>query len=453
MAFSGVTMHIHPTFTADGNIDSNGNYSLNINATSTSGSSSYGYTMRLYIVFNDGNYVEIGSFSGYSSHRFSGQVSTAGKTSAQFSMYCSMHDNGGGNCDISASANTAPGMRFGDSFTLYKAPSNISLNIIKSDTNSITVRLSWTNGTKTGYGYTAADTDGKSSWLQCGNGSDYKIPNLKSNTYYIVYGKVDDGTAYRVPDQRYWTYPLLQEPTLNLVEGYEHDQIHVVANIDVASEYDQYRFKLGENGEWTEYQNDPEYIFTDLDENTEYKIYTQTKNTQSKFESEPVYSSITTWYDPLTDLEIILENRWFWYLDISTDYIYNGTIDKYEFFIGEDLDLSDEEIIYEDMETINDYIVGSLDPFDEKKLKYNSEYLCGARLTDNHGRIYTAKTTYMTLDERPLYVDGELREVKVILPDNTIHYITPNLLTVINDNNTTVNMNKIINNDDRTEFQ
>ena len=51
-----------------------------------------------------------------------------------------------------------------------------------------------------------------------------------------------------------------------------------------------------------------------------------------------------------------------------------------------------------------------------------------------------------------LYVNGTLREVKVIKPDNSVIYITPNLLTVVKPDGSTVNMNKIINNDDRTSY-
>lgn len=551
MAFSNITMHTHPTFTASGSIDTSGNYSLTVNATDTSGSSSYGYTMTLYIVFNDGTYISIGSFTGYSSHSYSGKVTTTGKTSAQFSMHCTNKANSGSSCNISSDADTVPGYRFGSVFTLYKAPSNISLKVVESSANSITTNLSWTEGTKTGTGYVAADLDGESAWLKCSKGVDFiidqivvngdgSIKPIKSNTYYIVYGAVNDGTIYRVDDQQYWTHPLLNESTfstlegfegeiinikanidvassydqyrfksdyddewseyqsdseymfmlesnskyelsaqakniksgfeseivtgicwtypeilkstLTLVEGFEYSQIHVVGHIFKSSDYDQYRFKLGD-GDWTEYQDSPEYTFTGLIENTEYEIFTQIKNTESGYESTVSSDKITTWFNPLTNLEVVLENRWFWYLDISSDYDYNGTIDKYEFHVGDNLAISDEDIEYQDMLTINDFISGSLDPFDSKKLKYNTEYLCAAKLTDNHGRVYFAKTTYKTMDERTLYVDGILREVKVILPDNSIHYITPNLLTVINDDKTTVNMNKIINNDDRIEFQ
>ena len=56
------------------------------------------------------------------------------------------------------------------------------------------------------------------------------------------------------------------------------------------------------------------------------------------------------------------------------------------------------------------------------------------------------------MDERPLYVNGELREVKVIKSDGSMEYITPNLLTVVQENGSTINMNKIINNDNRTSY-
>ena len=79
-------------------------------------------------------------------------------------------------------------------------------------------------------------------------------------------------------------------------------------------------------------------------------------------------------------------------------------------------------------------------------LKYNTDYNCSIRLTDNHGRTAEVKNTvYKTLDERPLHVNGSLKEVKVIKPDGTVTYITPDLLSVILENGTTVNMNDIIN--------
>ena len=56
------------------------------------------------------------------------------------------------------------------------------------------------------------------------------------------------------------------------------------------------------------------------------------------------------------------------------------------------------------------------------------------------------------MDERPLYINGQLRETKLIRPDGSVIYVTPNLLSAITSDNKVVNMNKIINNDDRLTF-
>lgn len=144
----------------------------------------------------------------------------------------------------------------------------------------------------------------------------------------------------------------------------------------------------------------------------------------------------------LTGLKVNLVDSWYWYLKINCSYNYTGTISKYEFAIG------DQE--YRTVDT-NSHERGTVNESNTGKLSYNTDYPCKVRLTDEYGRTYEASATFKTLDERCIYVNGELREVKLIQPNGTVKYITPNLLSVIKSDGTVVNMNKVINNDNRTE--
>lgn len=331
----------------------------------------------------------------------------------------------------------------------YKAPSGFKISHSASSTSSITGKASWTDGTKTSSATISTDNKSKS----ISNGGTAAITDLKSNTQYKVSGSLSDGTTTLSSSFNAWTYPVINKPTLARKTGSEHNTINVSVSASVASSYDQFAYKLG-NTSWSPWTSDKTYSFGSLSENTSYTIHVKMKNTNSGYESAEQSASITTWYNPLTNLTVNLVNKWFWYLQINCSFTYNGTISKYEFAIGDDQSFVTT--------TGNSHSRGSTSPTGTGKLDYNTNYNCQVRLTDNHGRTYgfngtthtfaNAKLPFKTLDERPLYVNGELREVKVIKSDGSMEYITPNLLTVVQENGSTVNMNKIINNDNRISY-
>lgn len=333
----------------------------------------------------------------------------------------------------------------------YTAPSGFSISHSASSVSSITAKSSWVNGSKTSSASISIAGIGSKA---ISNGGTAEITGLAANTYYTVSGSLSDGTTSLSSNFNAWTYPVINTPVLTRKAGSEHNTIDVSASASVASSYDQFAYKLG-NGNWSAWTANKTYSFGNLSENTSYTIYVKMKNTSSGYESTEKTASITTWYNPLTELKVNLVNRWFWYLEINCSYTYNGTISKYEFAVGDDQSFVTT--------SGNKHSRGSTTPGATGNLNYNTNYNCSVRLTDNHGRTYgfsgathtftNAKLPYKTLDERPLYLNGTLREVKVIKSDGSINYITPNLLTVITQDGTTVNMNKIINNDNRISYK
>lgn len=339
----------------------------------------------------------------------------------------------------------------------YTPPSNVSGRVNSSTHNSFNVTISWTNGTKSA---TASATDTASAGRDdtigsnspaTGNTRADATPNKKYNVHMWVH----DGTTQVFMNGNYvsyWTHPYIDNPTVSLVNGNEHSQIKVVANTRYGSDYDQYAFKL-DNGSWTAWQNSNVYIFnrtsySSITGHSAHTIYTKMKNTSSGFESNTTNASITTWYDPIYSLSVNMTNRWFWYLSVNSTVNYQGgtsNIVKYEFDIGTQG--------YQNKGTSNAHSRGSTSPTGSGKLAYNTNYLCKVRVTDNHGRTKEASATFKTLDERPLYLNGSLKEVKVIKPDGSISYVTPNLISVIKPDGSVTNMNNIINNDSRTQFQ
>lgn len=340
---------------------------------------------------------------------------------------------------------------FNVSFTIpsgYTAPSNFKISPTSSSTNSITTTASWTSGLHPPKTPTATISINNNTGDITESGKSVEIKKLSSNTKYTVSGKLYDGKTTVYPETNnieYWTYPIINNPVLTRRSGYEHSIIDVSVSANVASDYDQFAYKLG-NGSWTNWTTDKTHSFTGLSENTTYTVYVKMKNTSSGYESAEKSASITTWYNPVSNLNVVLVNRWYWYMEIKSSYKYNGSISKFEFAVGNDEDWVNKG-------TTNLHSRGSTTPGWEKNLKYNTTYTCWVRLTDNHGRIYNKTADFKTLDERPLYVGNELREVKLIQPDGTVKYITPNLLSVVQPNGTVVNMNKIINNDSRTEYK
>lgn len=459
MAFSGIRIHQNPTFYGSGNITSSGAWSLTvtIDSSSIAYGAWYAYKMTFYAVYNDGTYEELTHIGNNSTNIYqsgaswnlSGQLKNyKSKSSVTFSMHCTS-TLGGQDCIAPGTSSnhepeTVPGWKFGGYFTLYRAPSNYKLEITESSVNTITAKHSWTNGSATVS--TKTITIG-SDTRSVNNGSSYTFEGLKSNTKYTINGKIYDGTTTLTDSKTRWTYPEIGSLTLSLPSGKEHDEIDALAVADVSSDYDKFSFKLDSN-EFSEYSDDANISYSDLEGHSTHSVTVKMKNTTSGYESKEVVKSITTWYDPIYSLSVTLVNKWYWFISTKATFNYQGgpeNIKKYEFSIGDES--------YQDKDTTNAYSKGTTTPGQSNNLLYNTDYICKVKLTDNHGRTKEASATFKTLDERPLYVNGTLREVKVIKPDGSVHYITPNLLSVVRPDNKVINMNKIINNDDRTEYK
>lgn len=305
-----------------------------------------------------------------------------------------------------------------------------------SNTNSI-----WASGTSSNGGsfyYQYRINSG--SWQNSGT-----FGGLSSNTRYSIQVRAVSNTGGGTSgalDGALWTYPVIGGLNVSLVSGKEHDAISATSYAQVSSGNDSFQFRL--NSSYTGWQTTGQ-TWSGLSGHTTYTIGVTVRNNTSGYQSAEVTKQITTWYDPLTNLRVNLVNRWFWYLLINSSYSYGGSISKFEFDIGGQG--------YQNKGTSNSHSRGTTSPTGSPKLAYNTNYTCKVRVTDNHGRQYTASATYKTLDERPLYVNGVLREVKLIKSDGSVHYVTPNLLSVVQSNGTVTNMNKIINNDNRTEYR
>lgn len=311
-----------------------------------------------------------------------------------------------------------------------------------SNTNSIWATANSSNGGNFKYQYQIYKNGAWSGWQDSNTFS-----GLSSNTNYNIQARVVSNTTGITTgsiDGSVWTYPVVSALNVSLVSGQEHDAINANASIAVSSGNDSYRFRIDSN--YTSWQGS-NASWSGLTGNSTHTIGVTVRNNVSGLQSDEVTRTITTWYDPISSLSVNLVNRWFWYLSINCTVNYQGgigNITKYEFDIGNQG--------YQNKGTTNAHSRGSTSSNGSDKLDYNTNYTCKVRVTDNHGRTKEASATFKTLDERPLYVDGILREVKLIKPDGSIHYITPNLLSVITNSGQVINMNKIINNDDRKEY-
>lgn len=314
---------------------------------------------------------------------------------------------------------------------------------ISSTTNSITVKGTSANGTTNlQYVYKIGSTTKTAAYNE-----SVTFTGLSTNTKYsisITAKNSSTGETSSAKTVEYWTYPSLSSISLSLPSGKEHNQIDATANANVSSGNDNFRFKLQSGGSYSGYSSSNKYSFTSsangISENGTYTIYAQMKNTVSGFESELVSKTITTWYNPISNLSVVLTNQWYWRLGIKPTFKYNGTISKYEYSITTSSTPSYTT------GTSSAYIKGTTTGGDSNNLTYNTNYNCSIKLTDNHGRTAEVKNTvYKTLDERPLYVNGSLKEVKVIKSNGTVVYITPDLLSVVKSNGTVTNMNDVIN--------
>lgn len=535
--FTNVLIHTLPRFYADGNINTDGTWWLNVRATGSSVSAGAqfgpGLTMTIYAVYNDGTYETValmGAEAGVwrdiygESWEFSGTLkNSAGKTTVQFHMFCDSWEVIGSHCEVLNGDDTRPGYGFGEVYSLYKAPSGFSVSVSSNTSTNMTVKASWTNGSKTS---TATIKVGDKTGTISTNGGTTEITGLTPNTNYTISGSLSDGTTtltasttkytnltapsswttassttnsvtlgvssnnnttglyyqYQLnggtwqnsgtfnnltPNTLYtvkarakndsntslstsgelsgsiWTVPSISSLTVSLKSGAEHDAINATVSPVVDSGNDSYQFRIGTTS--NAYVKSFNASWSGLSGNTTYTIGVKLKNNTSGKESAEVTKDITTWYDPISNLKINMTNRWFWYLAVNSSYTYGGTISKFEFSIGSDQS-------YQNKGTTNSHSRGSTTGGTSGNLAYNTDYLCKVRLTDNHGRTAEAQATFKTLDERPLYINGALREVKLIKSDGSVVYITPNLLSVVQENGTVTNMNKIINNDDRKSF-
>ena len=312
--------------------------------------------------------------------------------------------------------------------------------------NTIELEASSNNGSAIAfkYQYRILKSGVWTQWQDSGT-----FTGLSSNTNYsiearCIYSDNTGGTSSL--SGNVWTTPLLSGITLSRRAGYEHTTIDVSTGAAVATASDQYRYRL-DSGSWSEWLTAKTTSYTNLAGNSTHTVYIEIRNTTSGLTSSG-NTSITTWYDPVSSLVVNLTNKWFWYLEVNCSFSYQGgtaNITRYEFDIGGQG--------YQNKGTTNLYSRGATSPTGNGKLDYNTEYICKVRITDNHGRTKEASATFKTLDERSLYINGELREVKVIKPDGTITYVTPNLLSVVASDGTVTNMNKIINNDNRDNFK
>lgn len=316
--------------------------------------------------------------------------------------------------------------------TNLAAPS--SWSSVSSTVSSITAIATSPNGGSFNYQYRINNGDWQNSGV---------FNNLAANTQYTVETRCSNGnTTTSSISTTIWTYPA---PIIfyELIPDKEDSEADIFINSSVNSGYDQFSYSIND-GAWSDWSTQTEINLTGLTENTNYIISAKINNTSSKLISDVVTIQFTTWHSPLTNLTIEQLDKWFWLLKVQSLFDYSGSISKYEYAFG-------DENYVESAESV--YIRGSADDSFVNNLEDNTTYICKARLTDEHGRVYTAENSFTTLDERPLFINGELKELKIIDTNNNIIIISPNLLTIIQENGNIVNMNKIINNDERITYE
>lgn len=351
--------------------------------------------------------------------------------------------------------------------TTTKVSPVTAINIQSQGTTFITVGATSSNTYANNLGYQyryKLKSDPDSSYTEWSERIDhlerYKMRNLSPNNLYSIQARAQSsvGTNDTIYTIEVWTVPEVQLQ-LRLLEGSEHNTIVATANSVGSDSQIKYIFRLDSNEyNITDYDKEipnPNF-FTNLKGHSNHIISVKSKNMISNLESSEVSKTITTWYDPIYSLSCNLVNKWFWFLSIKAVFNYQGgpeNIKKYEFGIFKD----QTDNVLTNTGTTNLYSKGSVTPGKTENLNYNTNYNCTVRLTDNHNRTYTASAIFKTLDERPLYLNGKLSEVKIIKPSGKMEYITPNLLNTIqllgDGSESSINMNRIINNDNRTEYK
>ena len=316
--------------------------------------------------------------------------------------------------------------------TNLAAPS--SWSSVSSTASSITAAATSPNGGSFNYQYRINNGDWQNSSV---------FNNLAANTQYTVEARCSNGNATTSSiSTTVWTYPtpiILYE----LIPDKEDSEANVFISSSVNSGYDQFSYSIND-GAWSDWNTKIEINLTGLTENTNYTVSAKMNNTSSGLTSDITTIQFTTWHSPLTNLAIKQLDKWFWLLKVQSLFDYSGSISKYEYAFG-------DENYVESAESV--YTRGSADDSFVNNLEDNTTYICKARLTDEHGRVYTAENSFTTLDERSLFINGELKELKIIDTNNNIMIISPNLLTIVQENGNIVNMNKIINNDERITYE
>lgn len=316
--------------------------------------------------------------------------------------------------------------------TNLAAPS--SWSSVSSTASSITAIATSPNGGSFNYQYRINNGDWQNSSV---------FNNLAANTQYTVEARCSNGNATTSSiSTTVWTYPtpiILYE----LIPDKEDSEANVFISSSVNSGYDQFSYSIND-GVWSDWNTKIEINLTGLTENTNYTVSAKMNNTSSGLTSDITTIQFTTWHSPLTNLAIKQLDKWFWLLKVQSLFDYSGSISKYEYAFG-------DENYVESAESV--YTRGSADDSFVNNLEDNTTYICKARLTDEHGRVYTAENSFTTLDERSLFINGELKELKIIDTNNNIMIISPNLLTIVQENGNIVNMNKIINNDERITYE
>lgn len=389
-------------------------------------------------------------------------ISTSGKTATFNNL------KGNTTYTITAHLSDNTGSYHGKTLTTTTKVSPVTGIYIKlQNTTTIKVKATSSNTYANDLGYQyryKLKSDPDSSYTEWSERIDhmdsYRISNLSPNNLYSVQARAQTskGTNTTIYTIEVWTMPEV-ELNLRLLEGSEHNTIVATAYSIGSDSQIKYIFRLDSNDynkdDYNKEIPNPTF-FTNLKGHSTHYVSVKSKNMISNLESFETTNIITTWYDPIYSLSCNLVNKWFWLLSIKAVFNYQGGVEnikKYEFGIFKDQTNNS----LTDTNTTNLYSKGSIIPGNSENLEYNTNYNCMVKLTDNYNRTYTANAIFKTLDERPLYLNGTLSEVKMIKPSGKIEYITPNLLNAIqvldDGSESVVNMNRIINKDNRTDYE
>lgn len=451
-----------------------------------------GKALRIYAGNHPSDYISnsSGGTKTWESDDFSSAYLSGLSNTATVTIGCCIINDGSSSIrNLLRGSITVSGISF------YTAPKGYAIECTDATATSFKVRHKWTAGSDSltsnkividKYNYDAGEWDTSyRTYTSLGNGSTVTFgesAKLPVNSYYKITGTINDGTTKLTDSVYAWTRPTISKNglTLELDPRKEHQSIIVTAKADVYTPYDQFNFSSDGGNTWTGWTSrgkSATHIFKNLNANTEYNIAFKMRNARSDDTKTPYYAggsasnatvitkSITTWHTPLSSLNIVLDNSWYWYLAIKANFTYQGTIKEYKFSMTEK-DLTSTKK-YVSTGTTNLYSEGATDYNSTDKLKYNTEYKCKVQIEDEYGRIYSSDVQsidnsynmpnainyFKTLDMRPVYLNGELKEAMLVRPDGTQYCITPNMLNVLRTDGTTINLNKIINNDDRAQFK